>query len=93
VLRLPEFSEDLDNKRFHCGIDVHKHQITIAIVGKDDSDIARSVTDRAGKDVRQAYRGRGTRAVAAVFAAGAVEPAAIHDHVTILPSFFGSTCG
>ncbi len=32
-----EFSEDLDNTRFHCGIDVHKHQITVAIVGNDDS--------------------------------------------------------
>lgn len=32
-----EFSEDLDNTRYHCGIDVHKHQITIAIIGKDDA--------------------------------------------------------
>jgi transposase len=40
-----EFSEDLDNTRFHCGIDVHKHQITIAIVGKDDSGIEKVVEE------------------------------------------------
>ncbi|NMC04047.1 MAG: IS110 family transposase [Candidatus Lokiarchaeota archaeon] len=40
-----EFSEDLDNTRFHCGIDVHKHQITIAIIGKDDSGYERVVEE------------------------------------------------
>jgi transposase len=34
-----EFSEHLDNTRFNCGIDVHKHQITVAIVGKDDTGL------------------------------------------------------
>ncbi len=32
-----EFSEDLDNAAYHCGIDVHKHQITVALIGKDDT--------------------------------------------------------
>jgi len=40
-----EFSEDLDNTRFHCGIDVHKHQITIAIIGKDDSGCEKVVEE------------------------------------------------
>nr|MDO8118373.1 transposase [Candidatus Sigynarchaeota archaeon] len=40
-----EFSEDLDDTRFHCGIDVHKHQITVAIVGKDDVGLEKVVED------------------------------------------------
>ncbi len=32
-----EFSEDLDNTRFYCGLDVHKRQLAVSIYGKDDA--------------------------------------------------------
>ena len=38
-----EFAEHLGNTRFHCGIDVHKHQITVAMVGKDDTGLEKVV--------------------------------------------------
>jgi transposase len=40
-----EFSEYLDNTRFHCGIDVHKHQLTVAVVGKDDAGCEKVVEE------------------------------------------------
>jgi transposase len=40
-----EFSEHLDNTRFHCGIDVYKHQITVAIIGRDDAGYEKVVQE------------------------------------------------
>ena len=32
-----KFSEDMGNMQFYCGLDIHKHQLEVAIFGRDDS--------------------------------------------------------
>nr|MDO8118796.1 transposase [Candidatus Sigynarchaeota archaeon] len=47
-----KFSEDLDNTRFFCGLDVHKRQLAVSIYGKDDAGHEFVKCETFGTDTR-----------------------------------------